>query len=122
MANVAHNQTRGRAPQDHLPKKTTRDDTESLFTFYDDEGVEHVATSLLSEVITPGVLRRNRADEFSLYCELVEALFDGNPDAMAAMDASWDTMKRVIEDLQQSMRTAASKVGATLGESTGSST
>lgn len=122
MANVAHNQTRGRTPQDHLPKQTTRDNTESLFSFYDDDGTEHVATCLLSEVITPGVLRRNRTDEFSLYCELVEALYDGNPEAMAAIDSSWETLKRVVNDLQDAMKAAGSKVGATLGESTGSST
>lgn len=126
MANIAGTGTSqprpGRAPQDRLPKRTDTDDSEQLFTFTDDAGVEHTATRLLSEVITFGVLRRNRADEFGLYCELVEELFKGNDDAMAAIDSSWGILRRVVESLQEEMKQAAGRVGASLGESSGSST
>lgn len=121
-ANKATSPRPRRAPQDRLPKKTERSDVESLFEFTDDAGVVHTAGRLLSEVITPGVLRRNRADEFALYCELVEALFDGDEQAMAAIDGSWDVLKRVVEALQDEMKQAASRVGASLGESSDSST
>lgn len=131
MANVAGTSNQGsvvarprKQPQDRKPKAVaaTVDGPETAFAFTDANGVTYTSTRLLSEVMTPGVLRRNRSDEFALYCELIEALFAGASDALAAIDGSWEVMSAAVKALQGHMESAASTVGASLGESSGSST
>lgn len=113
-----------RQPQDRRPKATvepltSRIDDDDRFSFVDRDGVKHTSARTVTDTLTPGMIRRNRADELSLVYAIVEALFADNDAAMAVLDNDWGVFAQVSEDLGAHMQ---EMIGASLGESQGSST
>ena len=108
------------APRDHLPKKAEQEDErDTPLTFTDKDGNEWTSNITLAEGVTPGVMRKNRNNELMMFMELLENLFDDQPDAMAALDATWDTMNAAIDAVRDRMEAAT---GVSLGESSSSPT
>lgn len=100
-------------PQDHK-SKATAESTKDAFEFAHD-GVTYESVKGVSEVITPGFIRRNRRrDEMDFYFTMLEHLFDGAPEALDALDSmQWSDLKTVTEALEAHMQLS---LGASLGK------
>lgn len=82
-----------------------------LFTFTAPDGTEHTATRPVSEVVTPGLLRRNRNDEMGFAFTVLESLLD--EEGIAAVDGSWAALRAFSEQLRPHIEEA---MRLTLGE------
>lgn len=103
-----------KAPQDHKSKADAESEVEGDFTF-EHEGVTFTSSQNLSDVITPGFIRRHRRlPEVDLYFTMIEELFSGNKAAIGVIDGmKWDEVGKLTERLQKHMQTT---LGASLGE------
>lgn len=70
------------------------------FTFTDEEGQSYTSTKDVAKVVTPGLLRRYRDNEVEFAFRALELLFEDNPAALSAIDASWATLGKVSKGLQ----------------------
>lgn len=101
-----------KTPQDH--KSKAGEPVEGAFTF-DHEGVTFTSTRPVSEVLSPGFIRRHRRlPEIDLYFTMIEELFAGNKAAVGVIDGmDWASLGALTKRLEQHMQAT---IGASLGE------
>lgn len=101
-------------PMDHL-KKGELNSEDRTFSF--EHKGEKFTSPPLHEVLSPKWFRHNRkVDGLDAAFTMLEAIFSGDDEAMAAVDdMSWAEVNSLFESLNEAM-------GATMGESSGSST
>lgn len=66
--------------------------TEERMSFTAEDGTVFTANHPIRRVLTPGLIRRYRSDQMEMFWRLIEGLFSDQPDAMDAIDNSWEVM------------------------------
>ena len=109
-----------KVPQDRRQKQgeaATPEVPDTHFSWTDPDGKVWASTMPVKDVITPGLVRRNRNNDMSFTMEVLEGLFEDQPEFFDTVDDSWDAMNAVSNALQETFTT----MGTTMGESRGSS-
>lgn len=108
-----------KAPQDHRAKGegATSEVPDTHFAWTDPTGTTWVSTKAVRDVITPGLVRRNRSSDMSFTMEALELMFDDQPGFFAIVDESWDAMSSASEALAETFQ----RMGTSVGESSRSS-
>ena len=112
--------TARRQPQDRQPKHdgSRREIPDAHFEWTDPSGKEWVSDKPIRDVVTPGLVRRNRANDMTFIMESMERLFADQPEFLDVIDADWYTMNACGEAFMDQVQ----DMGASMGESGGSST
>lgn len=111
--------TSRKQPQDRRPKAVEgpKEIPEDRFEWTDTSGRTWVSDVPIRDVVTPGLIRRNRINDLTLIMEAMELLFAKQPEFLDVIDSSWDDMNTVgaafLEKVQD--------MGTSMGESSRSS-
>jgi hypothetical protein len=108
--------TTRKQPQDRRPKATdegTREMPDDVFKWTDADGTEWVSDVPIREVVTPGLVRRNRHNDMTLVMEALELLFAKQPEFFDVIDVSWEQTNAAGD----AFLTAVQDMGTSMGES-----
>lgn len=100
-------------PQDRKPKDEPREIPDDRFEWTDPDGTTWTSDKPIRDVVTPGLIRRNRSNDMTFIMEAMEGLFAGQPEFLDVIDADWDTMNACGE----AFLTQVQNMGASMGES-----